>query len=109
MVVGDSEGNINSYSVSAEVVIYTSNHKNINKIKCHFEYKYFDQKHVEILFLTWTVLYQGEYYRSFSLPAHTRGVSSLLVLAQGTLLSAGERDRKVAAWDTARDFVMIGN
>ena len=55
------------------------------------------------------IFIQGEYYRSFSLPAHTRGVSSLLVLAQGTLLSAGERDRKVAAWDTARDFVMIGN
>ena len=64
---------------------------------------------MEILFLTRNVLYQGEYYRSFSLPAHTRGVSSLLVLAQGTLLSAGERDRKVAAWDTARDFVMIGS
>ena len=89
--------------------IYIVDVERINKIECHFEYKYFDQKHVEILFLTWNVLYQGEYYRSFSLPAHTRGVSSLLVLAQGTLLSAGERDRKVAAWDTARDFVMIGN
>ena len=68
VVTGDNEGNINSYSVSAE----------------------------------------GEYYRSFSLPAHIKGVSSLLVMAQGTLLSAGERDRKITAWDSNRDFVMIG-
>ena len=51
---------------------------------------------------------EGEYYRSFSLPAHIKGVSSLLVMAQGTLLSAGERDRKITAWDSNRDFVMIG-
>ena len=68
VVTGDNEGNINSYSVSAE----------------------------------------GEYYRSFSLPAHIKGVSSLLVMAQGTILSAGERDRKITAWDSNRDFVMIG-
>ena len=68
VMTGDNEGNINSYSVSAE----------------------------------------GEYYRSFSLPAHIKGVSSLLVMSQGTLLSSGERDRKITAWDSNRDFVMIG-
>ena len=67
-MVGDSEGNINSYSVSAE----------------------------------------GDYYRSFSIPAHTKGVSSILVMSQGTLLSCGERDRKITAWDSNRDFVMMG-
>ena len=68
VVVGDSEGNINSYSVSAE----------------------------------------GDYYRSGSIPAHTRGVASILVMSQGTLLSCGEKDRKITAWDTNRDFVMLG-
>jgi len=67
LVTGDSDGNINSYSVSAE----------------------------------------GEYFRSFSIPAHTKGVSSILAMAEGTILSAGDKDRKICAWDSARDFIMI--
>ena len=68
VVTGDNEGNLNSYSVSAD----------------------------------------GDYYRSFSVPAHTKGVSSILVLSQGTLLTSGARDRRVTAWDSHREFVMIG-
>ena len=68
VVTGDNEGNLNSYSVSAE----------------------------------------GDYYRSFSIPAHTKGVVSILVLSQGTVLTAGGRDRKITAWDSHREFVMIG-
>ena len=68
VVTGDNEGNLNSYSVSAD----------------------------------------GDYYRSFSVPAHTKGVSSILVLSQGTLLTSGSRDRRITAWDSHREFVMIG-
>ena len=68
VVTGDNEGNLNSYSVSAD----------------------------------------GDYYRSFSVPAHTKGVSSILVLSQGTLLTSGARDRRITAWDSHKEFVMIG-
>lgn len=58
----------------------------------------------------YSVSAEGDYYRTVVWAGHSRGgVASLLVLAQGTLLSAGDRDRRVVAWDSNRDFVVIGN
>ena len=52
---------------------------------------------------------EGDYYRTHSWSAHSRGgVSSIMVMSQGTLLSAGDRDRRIVAWDSNRDFEPLG-
>ena len=69
VVVGDSEGNVSTYSVTHE----------------------------------------GEYYRSHSFLAHDTkgGVSALLVLPEGTLITAGAADSRLVAWDIHADFERI--
>ena len=39
--------------------------------------------------------------------AHNKGVSSLVMLSEGTLLSGGEKDRKIAAWDSLQNYKRI--
>lgn len=39
--------------------------------------------------------------------AHSKGISSLVMLSEGTLLSGGEKDRKVAAWDSLQNYKRI--
>jgi hypothetical protein len=39
--------------------------------------------------------------------AHTKGISALVMLSEGTLLSGGERDRKIIAWDTLQNYKKI--
>lgn len=39
--------------------------------------------------------------------AHNKGISSLVMLSEGTLLSGGEKDRKIAAWDSLQNYKRI--
>lgn len=39
--------------------------------------------------------------------AHIKGISSLVMLSEGTLISGGEKDRKVAAWDSLQNYKRI--
>jgi echinoderm microtubule-associated protein-like 1/2 len=39
--------------------------------------------------------------------AHNKGISCLVMLSEGTLLSGGERDRKIAAWDSLQNYKRI--
>jgi microtubule-associated protein-like 1/2 len=36
-----------------------------------------------------------------------KGISALVMLSEGTLLSGGERDRKIIAWDTLQNYKKI--
>ena len=53
---------------------------------------------------TYSVSLEGEYYMSAEFEAHPKGVGALLVLNEGTVVSGGERDRKMITWDATRDF-----
>ncbi|RVE54773.1 hypothetical protein evm_000540 [Chilo suppressalis] len=39
--------------------------------------------------------------------AHIKGISSLVMLSEGTLISGGEKDRKIAAWDSLQNYKRI--
>lgn len=39
--------------------------------------------------------------------AHNKGVGALVMLPEGTLLSGGDRDRRVAAWDSLQNYKKI--
>ena len=67
LVVGDSEGNISTYTVSNE----------------------------------------GEYLKSLTVAAHSKGVSALLALGEGTLLSAGSQDKRLVGWDSGHQFSLL--
>ena len=41
------------------------------------------------------------------LQAQMKGISALVMLSEGTLLSGGERDRKIIAWDTLQNYKKI--
>lgn len=41
------------------------------------------------------------------LQAHNKGVSSLVMLSEGTLLSGGEKDRRIIAWDSLQNYKKI--
>ncbi|XP_040580643.1 echinoderm microtubule-associated protein-like CG42247 [Lepeophtheirus salmonis] len=54
-----------------------------------------------------TVSSEGEYFMSHEFDAHSKGVNCLYMLTRGTLLSGGEKDRRIVAWDASRDFGKI--
>ena len=49
---------------------------------------------------------EGEYYISKEFKAHSDvgGVASLVLINEHTVVSGGDRDGKVIAWDATRDF-----
>ncbi|XP_031631490.1 echinoderm microtubule-associated protein-like CG42247 isoform X4 [Contarinia nasturtii] len=49
----------------------------------------------------------GAYFIRMEFEAHSKGISSLVMLSEGTLLSGGEKDRKVAAWDSLQNYKKI--
>ena len=49
----------------------------------------------------------GTYYVRMEYEAHNKGVSALIMLSEGTLLSGGEKDRRIAAWDSLQNFKKI--
>lgn len=49
----------------------------------------------------------GAYFIRMEFEAHSKGISCLVMLSEGTLLSGGEKDRKVAAWDSLQNYKRI--
>ncbi|GBP26157.1 Echinoderm microtubule-associated protein-like CG42247 [Eumeta japonica] len=49
----------------------------------------------------------GAYFVRMEFEAHIKGISSLVMLSEGTLLSGGEKDRKIAAWDSLQNYKRI--
>lgn len=49
----------------------------------------------------------GAYFVRMEFEAHNKGISCLVMLSEGTLLSGGERDRKIAAWDSLQNYKKI--
>lgn len=49
----------------------------------------------------------GAYFIRMEFEAHTKGISCLVMLSEGTLLSGGEKDRKIAAWDSLQNYKRI--
>ena len=53
---------------------------------------------------TYSVSVEGEYYMSHEFEAHPKGVNAILALGDGTVVTGGEKDRKLTTWDSTRDF-----
>ncbi|CAH1185204.1 unnamed protein product [Phyllotreta striolata] len=49
----------------------------------------------------------GAYYVRMEYEAHNKGVGALVMLSEGTLLSGGEKDRRIAAWDSLQNYKKI--
>lgn len=49
----------------------------------------------------------GAYFVRLEYEAHIKGVSSLVMLSEGTLLSGGDKDRKIVAWDSLQNYKKI--
>ncbi|KAK9890613.1 hypothetical protein WA026_011976 [Henosepilachna vigintioctopunctata] len=49
----------------------------------------------------------GAYFVKMEYEAHNKGVSALVMLSEGTLLSGGEKDRKICAWDSLQNYKKI--
>ena len=56
---------------------------------------------------SYSVTAEGEYFRSMKYSAHDKGISCIILMIEGTLLSSGEKDRSIKAWDTNRDFEKV--
>nr|XP_014289847.1 echinoderm microtubule-associated protein-like CG42247 isoform X2 [Halyomorpha halys] len=50
---------------------------------------------------------EGAYFVRMEFEAHNKGISSLMMLSEGTLLSGGEKDRKIIAWDSLQNYKKI--
>ncbi|XP_043071380.1 echinoderm microtubule-associated protein-like CG42247 isoform X2 [Drosophila grimshawi] len=51
----------------------------------------------------------GAYFVRTEFEAHNKGIGCLIMLGEGTLLSGGEKDRKVAAWDSLQNYKKIAD
>lgn len=50
---------------------------------------------------------KSRYSLSLSFKAHNKGINALIMLPEGTLLSGGEKDRKIIAWDSLQNYIKI--
>ncbi|CAH0386777.1 unnamed protein product [Bemisia tabaci] len=50
---------------------------------------------------------EGAYFVRLEFEAHNKGISSIIMLSEGTLLSGGEKDRKIVAWDSLQNYKKI--
>ncbi|KAF6215574.1 hypothetical protein GE061_010330 [Apolygus lucorum] len=50
---------------------------------------------------------EGAYFVRMEFEAHNKGISSLMMLSEGTLLSGGDKDRKIVAWDSLQNYKKI--
>lgn len=66
------------------------------------------QSSLAVGFITvYSVDADGAYFVRMEFEAHNKGISCLVMLSEGTLLSGGERDRKIAAWDSLQNYKRI--
>lgn len=52
---------------------------------------------------------EGMYFIRMEFEAHIKDIGCLLMLSDGTLLSGGEKDRKIAAWDSLQNYKPISD
>lgn len=57
-----------------------------------------NEKKDEVFYILTTLCY---------LQAHNKSITSLIMLSEGTLLSGGEKDRKIIAWDSLQNYKKI--
>ncbi|BES89722.1 HELP motif [Nesidiocoris tenuis] len=50
---------------------------------------------------------EGAYFVRMEFEAHNKGIASLMMLSEGTLLSGGDKDRKIVAWDSLQNYKKI--
>lgn len=50
---------------------------------------------------------EGAYFVRMEFEAHTKAISCLVMLSEGTLISGGEKDRKIAAWDSLQNYKKV--
>ena len=53
---------------------------------------------------SYSVSAEGEYFKSHEFEAHPKGVNGIMVLEDGIVVTGGDKDRKICAWDSARNF-----
>lgn len=53
---------------------------------------------------SYSVSAEGEYFKSHEFEAHPKGVNAIMVLEDGIIITGGDKDRKICAWDSARNF-----
>ncbi|XP_063613420.1 echinoderm microtubule-associated protein-like CG42247, partial [Penaeus indicus] len=61
----------------------------------------------EGLITVWGVDAEGEYFVKREFQGHSGPINSLQILSEGTILSGGDKDRKIIAWDCDEDFEKI--
>lgn len=49
----------------------------------------------------------GAYFVRMEFEAHSKAIACLVMLSEGTLISGGEKDRKIAAWDSLQNYKRI--
>lgn len=52
---------------------------------------------------------EGMYFIRMEFEAHMKDIGCLYMLPDGTLLSGGEKDRKIAAWDSLQNYKHIAD
>lgn len=52
---------------------------------------------------------EGMYFIRMEFEAHMKDIGCLYMLPDGTLLSGGEKDRKIAAWDSLQNYKHISD
>lgn len=52
---------------------------------------------------------EGMYFIRMEFEAHMKDIGCLFMLSDGTLLSGGEKDRKIAAWDSLQNYKLISD
>nr|XP_045610658.1 echinoderm microtubule-associated protein-like CG42247 [Procambarus clarkii] len=55
----------------------------------------------------WSVDAEGDYFVKKEFQAHKSAINSLKLLSEGTVLSGGDKDRRIIAWDCEEDFEKI--
>ncbi|XP_052863311.1 echinoderm microtubule-associated protein-like CG42247 [Anopheles cruzii] len=49
----------------------------------------------------------GAYFVRMEFEAHNKAIACMVMLSEGTLISGGEKDRKIAAWDSLQNYKRI--
>ncbi|XP_068236038.1 echinoderm microtubule-associated protein-like CG42247 [Palaemon carinicauda] len=61
----------------------------------------------EGMITVWSIDPDGDYYVKREFQAHTTAVNCLQLLSEGTVLSGGDKDRRIIAWDCEEEFEKI--
>jgi len=91
VITADGDGFITIYSVDSDGAYYVRMEFEVYTMMMIKLFVIFFLIHVALLFLQ----------------AHNKGITALIMLPEGTLLSGGEKDRKIIAWDSLQNYNKI--